>query len=576
MRGNIIRTTASGRYELNNSLAGDGRLNIKMGDSNVESNQAKALLFTPRPTLVWNKDVSDQPSAIYRWRDHPTLDSGRPDMNQSLIEMRQDRIKYGEGEDLIPTTNPIFDLSSPSMSRVDNPANETAPYFSFNGDYSTNKPVLIDERMNRRIAEREYTERSDQIREMQNLKNSPEYWDRIAKQEAADRALLGLGEPTNRYSEASAAYNRRGYHLPSDVVRKNEKRRLAEDWAATELGKNYFAVNQQRDMEYGLTPEFGHPVNYNPNFIHNRSINRYSSIDKEFEEFHHRIMSLENKIRDLYERVYHEQYPSMRYENEMDPSYYFSTNEHPNSESRRPIRYTLIERDVMDEIPDIEGKVASTLINESGDRMMVARLNGDLYILSRPSTNPDDDRISFVRLPMEYEQKSRIRIHDSEGRHFKEISLDDFHDIIGFINQHPEMTQQGKVSIRDLYSSLIDSDIDRRMLEEFSGNKVFSALTFEEIEQMERASTKSNYVERNQIDDKPSTNPMWRGEEQISELRPGVQSNGIGERKFSSIDSREVDSMILNREGVNMKSIDRKTNPNFQLTSLPSFSRYRK
>ena len=568
---NLTRTTAIGRYAANELLDGYGAINTRFGESNRDPNQLAQIVFPNRPTILSNRDDSNNTIAIYDTRSKENLymenSTGSTQMLQDLQQMNREKVVF-EGADLMPRDSiPQFNLGSYEMERIS--TSPISPYFEFTKS-AKEKPTLIDSRILQHTNDREYAEESSQINNALNLAYSPARYEMLERQNEADRRLLGEPVPMNRYIENANAYVGRDMNLPSFAMMKETTKRLEEDQFAINQGNSYFQTAQDRDFKLALLPipnsqtnelkSYNQLLSGNEEMLHSRYNNLYTwndnseNIQESYRDRMRSIEILENKLEETYKRFYKTSIPKQKYlrnSPEKSEVTYFN-NSNPYEQNKYYHSYSYIDRELNSTAPPIEGTPASTLINEFGERSMILDAGANqLILIQKLSPNrifvgdarAIDDDLLISYLPEEISHELRNRINYSEGRQFKEISLNDFREITDFVNQNPGLQQRAK--IRDIYSIIGDSDIDRRMLDEFSGNHVFvdnQAYINQNIEQEQKPLLLDRDLNTRREEIPFVENSGMAYFYESPELRGKVNVN---ERNFQEIHDREIKNSLL-------------------------------
>ena len=119
---------------------------------------------------------------------------------------------------------------------------------------------------------------------------------------------------------------------------------------------------------------------------------------------------------------------------------------------------------------------ASTFISPVS-RMMCFEADGQLHVIQKMDSDrifgsdarPIGDDLILTVLPRSYTDKIRDKLHKSEGRQFKEMTVGDFEQLLLFITMNPQVQKRTKASF---ISSLLTNRMDQEMLQDFAGDKV--------------------------------------------------------------------------------------------------------
>ena len=573
---NLTRTTAVGRFAADEMLDGRGSINPRFGETNRDPNQLAQIVYPNKPTIVTNRDVSNDAIAIYDTRTKENLymeqSTGSTQMLQDLQQMNRDKVVLN-GADLMPNKKiPLYDLTSYDMRRINSDEDESKPYFELKRTPSE-KPTLIDERILQHTNDREYAEESSQINNALNLAYSPARYEMLERQNEADRRLLGESVPMNRYIENANAYTSRDMNLPTFSMKSETTNRLEEDQFAIHQGNAYFSTAQEREQSLALMPipnaqtnelrNYNQMLSGNEEMLHSRYNNQYSwsdnseNIQESYRSRMKSIAAMEKDLEDVYYRFYKQPIPnqhSVESKPKRAEAFNVDSSNPFKQERKTKSSFSFIDREVNSTAPPVEGTAASTLINEFGERSMILDAGANQLILIQ-RLSPDriftgdarsiDDDLIVSYIPEEITHELRNRISYSEGREFIELELNDFREITDFVDRNPSLQERTK--LRDVYSMLGDSEIDKRMLSEFSGNHVFvdnDAYVKSSLKQEHRPLQLSRDLntKRDEVPFVETTNDAYQYES--PELRGKLR---VDERRFQAIDDNEVRS-VMNRE----------------------------
>lgn len=604
----LTRTTAIGRYAAEQMLDGYGPINPRFGETNRDPNQLAQIIHPNRQTILSNRTSPNDAIAIYDTRTKDDLymekSTGSTQMLQDLKRMNQEKIVYEEA-DLLPHPDiPQYNLNSTEMERLE--TRYKNPYFELDqkSDLDRQKPALIDSRIRYHTNDREYAEEADMMNNALNLSFAPSRYEMLERQNEADRKLLGESQPMNRYIENANAYTTRDMNLPVVSMKDEITHRLEEDRYAINHGNAYFETAQKREQELALMPipnaqtndlkYYNQALSGNSEMLHSRFNNYYTwgndnreNIQENYRNRMHMLDTIASRLDDSYERIYHEPIPNTRkYGETREKEITYFDNSNPYEQKKNLHKYTFIDREVNSTAPPIEGTPASTFINEFGERSMILDAGHNQLILIQklsPSRIFDgdarsmDDDLLISYLPEDIVRTLRNRMSYSEGRKFREISLNDYLDVTEFVSKNPSVQQRAK--LRDVYRLVSDSEIDRRMLDEFSGNRVIvDAAAYSHSSRTPGQEDRYVQYERDlnsQLTEAPRDEQRETayGYEQ-AELRGKLN---LQERRFQDIDDREIHMNLLKQIASRQdQSLSRDTVYNPQIAApTADFSRFR-
>ena len=573
----VARAGASGRYASNVLLRGNGPINLRMNESDREVNELNNYLKQPRLTILSNRDLSDDPIALYDTRSNENLymeqTTGSTKMRQELTLNNREKV-INPTDDRVPRTDvPFFDLHGDGMKRIPN------------GSANSDKPTLVDDRILQHTNDREFAYESEQINAARNLQNSAKRWDLIERQFESDRKLLGEPAAANRYNEPALAYAVRGTHMPEFEYREMVKSRVDEA-AAVANGDLSYATAQEREFKAAMQPHADANINLRRDIVvPDRVMNQYdwNGSDREhYQEPYRRRASVFDNLVDKFSNWYRRVFKSdnsqeRRLIDEIPNAEFYDDGQTPFSVERGEIKPMIfVNRETAETIPEIEGTdlTASTFINDFGERsMMLETYGNELILLQKVSPEKtftgdgqrmEDDYIA-VAIPEYIKEKLRGKIRNSEGRHFKELTLGDYEELIDFVNKNPG--EQQRVSANDVYLVVKDSAEDARMLREFAGKYMIMPETMREDRYEDRIRF-SDVKERAEGEQRTHEN-LLDGRPDVS-LRQTLKSD-VNDRQFTNLDRNELrmpgNDELSTMSRTDAQPIDSVMAPRFQFAS---------
>lgn len=575
-RLNSAQANAYGRYLSSTVMKGAPSLNLRQQESTRPANTLTSHARHAIPTAWSNNDPTNRDIALFDPRVDSSIMMYEQNGDMSLFQKIRNSNKskiVTLGDDLLPNTAPVVDLNPNSLNRIAK-ANSN-PYFPYLPESANNtrpkdlKPTLIDERMLHHTSDREFAWEDDKTQRALNLLKSPRRWQR---QEAVDdqtRRLLHMGEPVDRWNENKNAYVNRP-SVPVEYVIDDLKKRIEDaqkynqlDDEATLQHINRTAMNPiygYREAGMGIK-DLNRMQSGNSDIVQTRYMNDYDYSYHEPTDLIKKesfLQTITNTVLNLFRResgtgeATSSTYAPKQVAERFDPEPRLETAVERGELLRRlRVENSFLIRDGSAEViaPDTPNVYGSSYVSPYS-RMMCLESDGQLHIIQKLDSNrilgsdarPVGDDLVVTVLPREYTDKIRNKLHKSEGRKFKELTSHDYIALLDIITRDPQLMQRVKPSaIKNL---LLDSEIDKRMLDMFSGkNTIVSdeALTklFKATE-IERAHTdlyNDKYKQKDVYEDKASVNA--NDVREIAE--PRNLTFNRGERIQSHIDTSALD-----------------------------------
>ena len=340
---------------------------------------------------------------------------------------------------------------------------------------------------------------------MQNMIKSPTRWDKIDRQEQADRRLKGMGQPVDKWAENAGAYINRP-HVEQEYVVNDLKKRITDARKINDLDDESLLQQINRaslpmyansNAQFAIR-DMNHQSSANGDMVLDRYLNQYNfgstknSIDnteQHQEEYTYEHKSILANIVSTVKRFLglqpKESFSTMNYnkpdvESEFDYYPELPINMQSPSDIERTVNntvYAVRDGSVMTVMPDSLETYGSTFVSPVS-RMMCVYDKGEMVIIQKFDSDrilgsdlrPIKDDYIVTVLPHQYTDKFRDRIHNSEGRKFVEMSTADFLALSQFITSNPDV--QTRVKPEKIQALIRGNDIDERMLDEFSGDNI--------------------------------------------------------------------------------------------------------
>ena len=487
------RANAYGRYATNNLMKEGASLNLRQQATNRDVNMLTAHARHAVPTRFSNGNYNNADIAIYSTRSNNSLMNYEENGDMSLFT----QIRNGNkakittlGEDLLPNYGAKYDLEK-NMDTITK--NSTSVYYPHLRRTDSNrlpkdaKPTLIDDRMLQHTYDREWNYESDQVINAKNIVQSGRFKDRIARQEDADRELLGMPRQMDNWSEARAGYAKRPA-IPVEDLDYQVKKRVAEQQAYNSLDDERI-INQiekisMSKINRNLENPKWHLISGNNDMIVDRVQNRYDTAYTDaFENAQvNKDKGILETITSTIINLFKKEKPSAYNEREMKETF-IEVNDAPmtsnpyNVNREKASTYVIRDGTMMTVAPDTLDTYGSTYVSPVS-RTMAMLNNGQLMIVQRFESDaiyggdmrPYNDDLIVTVLPAKFTEKIRDRIHNSEGRKFKELTSQDYLQLLNFITENPSV--QHRVSFKDIKALLKDDEIDKLMLDDFEGKNI--------------------------------------------------------------------------------------------------------
>lgn len=518
---NRAQSSAYGRYLSSTVLKDAPCLNLRQSDTPKPANTLISHSRHAIPTIWSNNDPTNRDIALFDPRNETSIMMYEQNGDMSLFQKIRNSNKskiVTLGDDLEPNTAPQFSLSPNTLDDV--AKNSCSPYFPYLANSKSNKrpadlkPTLIDSRMLHHTTDRDFAWGDDQVQAARNLLYSPRRWQR---QEAVDdqtRRLLHMGEPVDRWNENKNAYVSRPSvppeYLIDDLKKRIESSRTYNslDDEATLQHINRTALNpiySYREAGMGVK-DLNHLQSGNNDIVQTRYMNDYdysyraplkpledANNKKEKESFLSQVSgSITSTVMKLFKKnttnntetytrsaninAETESFiPEPRYDGSMGGSIH-SNYSIQNRMNRLKTNNSYLIRDGEIEVvaPDMPHLYGSSYISPMS-RMMCLESDGQLHVIQKldpdrilgSDARPVGDDLVVTVLPKKYTDKIRSKLHDSEGRKFKELETKDYLALLEIVSRDPSLMQ--RVKAETIRNQLLDDKIDKMMLDEFSG-----------------------------------------------------------------------------------------------------------
>ena len=488
------RANAFGRYATNSLMKDGASMNLRQQSTNRDVNMLAAHARHPVPTKATNNNFNNADIALYTTRSNNSLmnyeENGDMSLYTQIRNGNRDKI-VTLGEDLLPNYGAKYDLNN-SMDTITR--NNTCVYYPHLHKSDANrfpkkaKPTLIDDRMLQHTSDREWNYESDQIINAKNLYQSGRFKDRLARQENADREFLGMPKQMDNWSEARAGYATRPA-IPLEDLEYQVEKRLTEQQSYNQLDDENIIQNIQRislaraDQDM-VNPKW-HLTSGNNDMIVDRVQNNYDRFYKDVNEQAQTnqqkgfLETVTSTILKLFKKEDKNKYGDRKQTETFEDTNLSAGNTNPYNVNREKSQSTYIIRDgeIMTVAPETLDTYGSVYISPVS-RTMAMLNNGQLVIIQKYESDaiyggdlrPYADDLIVTSLPVNFTEKIRERIQNSEGRKFKELSDEDFKELLDFISKNPSV--QHRVSSTDIMALLKDDQIDKAMLDAFEGKNI--------------------------------------------------------------------------------------------------------
>lgn len=477
---NKAQANAYGRYLSANVLRDGPSVNLRSSESNRGANTLTSHARHAIPTIWDNHDPNMRDIALYDPRNVSSImNYEQTGDNSMLIKLQHNNKPKIEtiGDDLLPNYAPKISLSPNSLDAISE--NNKSPYFprlpiSANNQFPKDvkprlgnwtstapnvvKPTLIDERMLQHTTDRDFAWDDDKQRAALNLLKNPRRWQRQERIDDDTRRLEHMGQPVDRWNENKNAYIDRPSVTKEYIVDMISKR-LDE---ASKYNSLDDASTLQHIEKTALNPiysyhqagegvrDLNHRQSANADIVLSRYVNDYGyDVKKE---------SFEEPKKSIFETITNTVLKLFKHEPAEKPT------------NKLPIPSTY-------EIEPITTTTSASTFISPVSRMMCFEADGQLHVIQKmdserlfaSDSRPVGDDLILTVLPKKYTDKIRDKMHKSEGRQFKEMSLEDFEQMLLFITKNPQVQKRVKA---EFVSSLLTDRVDLEMLNEFAGDKV--------------------------------------------------------------------------------------------------------
>ena len=488
------RSNAYGRYATNVLMKNGESINLRQQATNRDVNMLAAHARHPVPTRATRNNFNSADIALYTTRSNNSLmnyeETGNMDLYTQIRNSGKDKIRT-LGEDLLPNYGAKYDMNKSMDTITRNNTNVYYPHLHkspANRFPANAKPTLIDDRLLQHTSDREWNYESDQIINAKNLVQSSKFRDRIARQENADRELLGMGQPVDNWSEARAGYATRPA-IPLEDLEYQVEKRIYEQQTYNDLDDASIVNNINKiamsKINQNLDDPNWHMLSGNNDMITNRYQNNY---DKAYVDVNESAQAHQNKgfidtiastILKLFKKEDKNKYGKRNMKESYESKNYAPVNNSPYTVNKEKVQTSYLIRDgsILTVAPDSLDTYGSTYVSPVSKTMAMVN-NGQLTIIQKfeedaiygSDLRPYGNDVIVTVLPVSFTEKIRDKIHNSEGRMFKELSADDYKELIDFISENPSV--QHRVAVTDLRALLKDSEIDKMMLDSFEGKNI--------------------------------------------------------------------------------------------------------
>ena len=484
------QAAAYGRHTTSKVMSGGPTMNLKHGDSNrninMNNNHARGKIVS----MLDNRQVRDRSVALY---DPKSIESPynylmRGD-NSMLQKMQQDGRKKIEfkNEELIPDYNFKYNLDGNSLDQATyssiNSYYPKLPVSAYNKPPVDMKPTIIDDRIRQHTTDREYAWGDDQENLQRNILKDPKRWERIQRQNEADRRLYGMGVGTDRWVENKNAYSKRPEIIPEylmdNMINRIETTENLNRLDDEELERSIRRASLAPVANFEVGYDTNHRQSGNSNFLQNRQVNYYNynqiepyqAVEKKsiIDNVVDTIMSLFKKTDHMSEKNKRQREEAFDAVTDVTPYTDISMNR-----IRNDTTFAIREGKMFTIAPDNYEVYGSTFVSPVS-KMMAILNNGQLHIVQKMKADrilgsdarPVGDDLIVTVMPKAFTEKMRTRIHNSEGRKIKELNTSDFIELLEFIENNPSI--QKRTTVQSIARMLGDSAIDKAMLGDFGG-----------------------------------------------------------------------------------------------------------
>lgn len=587
------QAAAYGKFTTGSVMKDAPVLNIHNGDANRNINMNTNHARGKNIMRLDNRQVRDRTVTLYDPKSAESaynyLVSGD---NSMLQKMQQDGRKKIEflNEELIPNYNEKFDISGNELDNVTshsiNSYYPKLPVSAYNQPPKNMKPTLIDERMRQHTTDREFAWEDDQENLRRNILKDPRRWERIERQNEADRRLYGMGQGVDRWDENKNAYTKHSAIQPEFLLTELKKRiddrkkynDLDDASLTRSIEKRALAPLSEFEGAANIEQQH-HGQSGNNQFMVNRNVNRY---DYTYEEPGTRIEKKSifdpviNTVMKLFKKTDHTSSESYRrQENDFkeynDRSY---DTEVTMNRERNDTVFAVRDGSVFTVAPDNYEVYGSTFVSPVS-KMMAILNNGQLHIVQKMKADrilgsdarPVGDDLIVTVLPSSITEKIKHRLHQSEGRMIQEMNTEDFKQLLEFIENNPSI--QRRTTVESISKMLGDNAIDQAMLGNFGGNNtlVQDDMLYEFIHPVSRNNVdlnKDTFRRREEFHD----DELYFNSKPVAIPRGAVHEHI--DRRASTITNRnileEANQLIPEIHSTNYRTSDYKTAPRKLIT----------
>lgn len=290
------RYSVYGKFATGTILKSPGVVNIKTTDpTRTETNMLNNYQHRPRPTIFTNNDNSTNEIALYSREPNSLMLQDYIGNKLLKKTFKNNKSKITTlNEDLLPNTGQKYNLEP---FKLDNPNDNKNPYYprlnlsQYNIIPKDIKPAMLDARMYQFTQEREFNLEDDKIQNAVNLNKDGRKWDKLNRQDEANRTLQGLGHAIDNIPDNYLGYVNRPA-VEKHIIVEETLNKLADNELKNEIKDGLLRENIgkiQRDsldimnQYYNMSDMTLGPRNYN-NSAYNRNIPRaYDDVRKDYD-----------------------------------------------------------------------------------------------------------------------------------------------------------------------------------------------------------------------------------------------------------------------------------------------------
>lgn len=491
---NRARTNAYGRYATNTLMKDGASINIRQQDSSRNVNTLAGHARHPVPTRRSNNSFNTAEIALYNPRSNNSLMNAEENGDMSLYTQIKNSGKAKIrtlGEDLLPNYGAKYSLNNDMDTITQNNTNVYYPHLKSSNSNKLpkdSKPTLIDERLLHHTSDKEWNYESDQIINAKNLVKSGRFKDRMARQENADRELLGMPQAMDNWSEARAGYAKRPA-IPLEDIEYQMEKRLDEQRKYNSLDDQRTVSQIQKIAMSRINENLDDPnwrlISGGNDMITNRYQNNY---DRYYEDVYEEAQNEKDKgiletISSTIMKLFKKDNNNKKYTDRKPKESFEDVNATAGNanpyelEKVHAVTHVIRDGTTLTSAPETLDTYGSTYISPVS-RTMAMLNNGQLMIIQKFDSDaiygsdlrPYNDDVIVTVLPSGFTEKIRDKLRNSEGRKFVEMNTQDYLQLINFITQNPSI--QHRVSLQDINSLLKGDEIDQLMLQNFEGKNM--------------------------------------------------------------------------------------------------------